>query len=82
LTLVPLSRSIKKLKEKEISIKKFDDNEHILHSIRMIVPEAKNSDTVSSTTRFKDSNFKSKGVELFKLAAKMEIELFLISRTY
>ena len=75
-------KKYKKLKEKETSIMKFSDNEHIPHSIRIIVPELKSSDTVSSTTRFKEmvtefndalNNFKSTGVALFKEAAEMEI---------
>ena len=63
-------KKYKKVKEKETSIMKFSDNEHIPHSIRIIVPELKSSDIQGNDAL---NNFKSTGVALFEEADEMEI---------
>ena len=76
-------KKYKKLHDKRSSINKFEDDTYVPHSIRIIIPELKSSNSIASSERFKAmvtefntslTTFKEKGTALFKEAAEMEIQ--------
>ena len=76
-------KKYKKLHDKRSSIKKFEDDTYFPHSMRIIIPELKSSNSIPSGERFQAiatefdtslTTFKVKGTALFKEAAEMEIQ--------